>query len=156
MFLSTFQISFKTFSNFYLSNFWCFFSNISFQPSKPSFELSLQLLNFLLKIFQCKILLCNIQPFFFWIVIFLALFQMFILYVCRCDAHLDLWIFFLKCCCSCFFICRENACFQRIGPVSTALRSFLRWITCTLRRLYTVTWRWAEHRLVFILKPYHY
>lgn len=71
-----------------------FLSNISFQPSKPSFELSLQLLNFLLKIFKCKILLYNIQPFFFWIVIFLALFQMFILYVCSCDAHLDFWIFF--------------------------------------------------------------
>lgn len=81
---------------------------------------------------------------------FLALFQCFFLSVCGCAARLVLWVlnipYISNCYCSYFFICRESVYFRRIEPVSTALRSFLRWITCTLRRLFTVTWRWTLNR----------
>lgn len=63
--------------------------------------------------------------------------------------------------CSCFFICRESVYFRRTEPVSTALRSFLRWITCTQRRLFTVTWRWTPSKIsafiftIISYKPIH-
>lgn len=126
--------------------------NVSLYISN-SLENIFKLLNFLCDVwtFIWKIFKCEKVKKKFYILFSFELSSFLLYFKCSFSICMSMWCtygfwilkyseyIFFYCCCSCFFICRESACFRRTEPVSTALRSFLRWITCTLPRLFTVT-----------------